>query len=296
MKIVIAYLIVFFLYLLSYIPLKHLRTLANYLGKKALKNNYRIVHAITRNLRLCLPLLTVSEQENLKQQRLGAMVQTLLEMSHVWLKPVDDLMAITDTTNVHYDFLDQLESTNNNGCIVLAPHLGNWEVLNYYLTQRENYCGMYTPLKNPVLNSFIKRARGRNGTELIKADKSGVFTVLKRLKKNAMLMLLPDQVPMEGAGGFAPLFGQQAYTMTLAHKLALKTNAKVFIGAAYQTEKGFALTIQPMAEGFYNKCFEESATCLNQSIEHLVKKSPEQYQWEYKRFRVQPNGDESLYK
>jgi KDO2-lipid IV(A) lauroyltransferase len=39
-----------------------------------------------------------------------------------------------------------------------------------------------------------------------------------------------------------------------------------------------------------------AATALNQSVENVVRRIPEQYQWEYKRFRHQPEGRPNPYK
>ena len=39
-----------------------------------------------------------------------------------------------------------------------------------------------------------------------------------------------------------------------------------------------------------------SATALNESIEVCVADCPEQYQWSYKRFRLQAEGKTRLYK
>ena len=46
--------------------------------------------------------------------------------------------------------------------------------------------------------------------------------------------LLPDQVPPEGMGVWAPFFGKPAYTMTLATRLVLQTGAPLLLalGAA----------------------------------------------------------------
>jgi len=39
-----------------------------------------------------------------------------------------------------------------------------------------------------------------------------------------------------------------------------------------------------------------AATALNQSIEDCILDCPEQYQWNYKRFRLQPEGRSSFYR
>ena len=52
--------------------------------------------------------------------------------------------------------------------------------------------------------------------------------------------------------------------------------------------------MNPVDEGFYSDDIEESVAAMNRSIEQLAEHSLEQYQWEYKRFKKQPDG-QSLY-
>ena len=106
---------------------------------------------------------------------------------------------------------------------------------------------MYKPLKEPGLNRFIRAARERFNSVLVPTNNTGIRQIIRVLKRQAMVGFLPDQVPEENMGGvFAPLFGHQAYTMTLAHKCDLKTKSKVFIGTAYQVKKGFAVRMIPI--------------------------------------------------
>ena len=82
----------------------------------------------------------------------------------------------------------------------------------------------------PALDRLITRTRSRGGIKMVPANRSGVSKILKSLKQGKIVGVLPDQVPPEEGGTFAPYYTEQALTMTLVSKLLQKTNAKVFCG------------------------------------------------------------------
>ncbi len=295
MKFSYGFIVIGIMRLLSLFKLDRLRKTADFLGPKLLSKNKRTTDAIERNLQLCLPELTVDERNGFIKSRLARMCQTLFEMSHVWLMSPQQLKNYL--IPIYDNSLFEAEINSQHGIIVLSPHIGNWEMMNVYLSQYRTLTVMYRPLKDPGLNRFIRTARERFNSKLVPTNNKGIIQTIRALKAQGMVGLLPDQVPVENVGGvFAPLFGHQAYTMTLAHKLALKTNAKVFIGIAYQCDKGFSVRMKPIDESFYSEDPIIAATCLNEAIERAIMHDPIQNQWEYKRYRVQPEGQQTLYK
>ena len=223
------------------------------------------------------------------------MCQTLFEMSHIWVKSPDEIQKYV--IPLYDNALFETAVTSEKGIIVLAPHIGNWEMMNVYLSQFRTLTVMYRPLKDPALNRFIRVARERFNSILVPTNNKGIIQIVRALKSKGLVGLLPDQVPEENVGGvFAPLFGHQAYTMTLAHKLALKTKSTVFIGTAFQSDNGFSVKMEPLGANFYSEDHLIAAACLNEAIEKAILHDPIQNQWEYKRYRVQPNGKKSLYK
>ena len=116
--------------------------------------------------------------------------------------------------------------------------------------------------------------------------------VLKALQRGEMVGVLPDQVPNDEGGEFANFFGKQALTMTLVSKLAARSQARVFSGFLVRLPKGrgFKLIIREADQAIYDEDLLTSVRGLNKSVEDCVLMAVEQYQWEYKRFRRQPDG------
>ncbi|MBF7073320.1 lysophospholipid acyltransferase family protein [Glaciecola sp. MH2013] len=283
------------IYCLSWVPFDILRRIGRFIGPAILKRDKRTVASVNRNIELCLPELSEQQRASLVVDRYRQLCQTIFEMSHVWLKSESTLSDyfIDEFDNASFEALMQ----GDESVIVLVPHIGNWEMASVYLNKHRRFTAMFQTIKNPRLNSFILKVRQRFGATLVEASSRGVAKLKVALKKpKGLVVILPDQVPGIGAGGvFAPFFHTPALTMTLAHKLALKTGVKVFTCAVFQREQGFAVCARPINESFYSINPEISASALNNDIEELVRMDPVQYQWEYKRFREQPPGVLSPY-
>ena len=51
----------------------------------------------------------------------------------------------------------------------------------------------------------------------------------------------------------------------------------------------YEMVFRPIDEGVYDSDCLTSLAALNRSIERCILECPEQYQWEYKRFKYLPN-------
>jgi KDO2-lipid IV(A) lauroyltransferase len=74
--------------------------------------------------------------------------------------------------------------------------------------------------------------------------------------------------------------------MTLISKLARKTGAPVVAAYAERLPrgKGFRARFRPVDEKVSDPSAEVSAAAVNDAVEELVRLSPDQYQWTYRRF------------
>ena len=99
--------------------------------------------------------------------------------------------------------------------------------------------------------------------------------------------MLPDQDPGEDGGIMVPFFNKEVNTMTLLARLAKKHNAQVIMFWAERLKKGrgFDLNFEPVDLSIHGDDVESYVKVMNQSIETLVRKIPEQYMWSYRRFK-----------
>jgi KDO2-lipid IV(A) lauroyltransferase len=99
--------------------------------------------------------------------------------------------------------------------------------------------------------------------------------------------LLPDQVPPQGMGVWAPFFGKPAYTMTLAARLALHSGAPVVLAWCERLPAGdgFDLHLSRLAEPLPPHDDAAQAAVINRAMEGLILQCPQQYLWGYNRYK-----------
>ena len=119
----------------------------------------------------------------------------------------------------------------------------------------------------------------------VPADMRGVRAMLKALKRGEAIGILPDQVPGVGEGEWTEFFGRPAYTMTLVGRLAEQTGAPVLVcfSERLRAGRGYRFTIEPLLDA---RPPESPVRALNRSLEHIIRRCPEQYLWSYNRYKV----------
>jgi KDO2-lipid IV(A) lauroyltransferase len=142
-----------------------------------------------------------------------------------------------------------------------------------------------TPRK-PWLRELVARARNRPGLHAVPTTLAGVKQLIKALRLGQSVGLLPDQVPPQGQGVWAPFFGRPAYTMTLSARLAQQTGATVLVawGERLPWGRGYRIHVQPLGESLPAD-LQEAATVINRAMEQLIAGCPQQYLWGYARYK-----------
>ena len=173
------------------------------------------------------------------------------------------------------------------GFIILTPHLGCFELIGLYCGMHYPFTILYRPPKISWLGPIFASGRRRAQIKLAHTNIGGVKRLLQALQKGEAIGLLPDQVPGTGEGVWADFFGQRAYTMTLAWKLARRTQAPVIFASAIRLPwgRGYHLFFEPYIFA-PELTMEAAATALNQQLEKLILRSPSQYLWSYNRYKI----------
>ena len=253
---------------------------------------------ITRiNIALCFPELSSTQQRKLVFNSLQHTGMLVLETAVIWRKSYS-LLKQHMSTIVNLDLLEAAKATDR-GIIILLPHLGNWEIFSRYMpVEHDLIMALYEPPSIIELESLMKTGREKDGAKLVPTTSRGVSALLKHLRKGGITCILPDQVPdlNENSGVFAPFFKQPTYTMTLATQLAQKTNSHILAATAKRTKGGFEIRFFKPEESIYAGDTMVAIAAMNRVVEECVREMPEQYQWEYKRFKRQPKGLKSPYK
>ena len=255
------------------------------------------LHATPRQrARVSLSLAITLNGEETRQRLLrSALIETgkaLLEVAKVWNG--DAVGALSLVREVRGAELFDQALAAGRGLIVAAPHLGCWELLNYWLCQRTPIAVAYRPPRQPALEPLLIKARGALAAEQVSAEgASGVRKLFKRLSGGGVVGILPDQQPKQGEGEFAPFFGTPALTMVLLSRLAQRTGAAVLFAFAERLPQGagYRIHVLPAPAGIADAELAVAVGALNRGVETCVRLAPAQYQWSYKRYSIRPPGD-----
>ncbi len=220
----------------------------------------------------------------------GAAGQLLAELPGLWFGPAP---AVQWRGSEHIDAALAL----NRGIIFLTPHLGCFEVTAQAYAQRYGQQGhpmtvLFRPPRKVWLQELVTSARARPGLLTAPTTLAGVKQMIKALRKGDCVGLLPDQVPPQGQGLWAPFFGRDAYTMTLSVRLAQQTNASVLIawGERLTWARGFKVHVQPLHQALPADV-PNAVALINQTMERLIEQCPAQYLWGYARYK-KPHVDD----
>ncbi len=246
------------------------------------------------NLARCFPEMSEKEREKLARTSVVNTVATGFEMATLWRKPWNH--AEDQITRIRNQQLltDGVEA--GRGVLVLVPHIGNWEIFGQYLATVGPTTSLYAPPKIEALDPLIRDGRESTGATLVPTNVRGVRALLKALKGGGIVGVLPDQEPDLSGGDFAPFFGHPTLTMTLAYNLIQRTGCKVVFGFGKRVADGFELVLLPAEQAIYSDEVKVSLAALNRGVESCIAEAPEQYQWEYKRFRRIPEGKSGIYR
>lgn len=222
--------------------------------------------------------------KRLLRQSISESGKAFVELLPMWLRP-DKVVLKHVRGSSGWKRIDAARAAGK-GIILIAPHIGCFEIIGQYFGARHPFTIMYKPSPQPLLNALMLAGRQRSQTKLVPTDMSGVRSLLAALKRHEGIGILPDQVASSGDGVWAPFFGRPAYTPTLVASLQRKTGAAAFFVAAERLSwgRGYHLHAFPV-----NDTLPEDKTAaairINQGVEAVVRRFPAQYLWSYNRHK-----------
>ena len=232
---------------------------------------------------------------NLEHAGYGALLRSaiaesgkaIVELPFVWCAPQD---RVTKHVRMENWELVRRQLDSGKGIVFLTPHLGCFELTAQQVSLRQELTVMYRPPRKSALKPLVEGARARQNMHLAPANLSGVRMLVKALKGGQPVGVLPDQVPQEGEGVWAPFFGREAYTMTLPAKLAQLGRADILLTYAERLPhgRGYVIRFVPF-EGELTGTAAEQAASINRAMEQLIARCPSQYFWSYNRYK-RPQG------
>ena len=220
---------------------------------------------------------------------IGAAGQQVAELPRLWFGP---------PVPVGWEGAAHIEAAlaQRRGVLFLTPHLGCFEVTPRAYAERFGVphaapiTVLYRPSRHAALDALLRQARQRPGMAAAPTTLAGVRQLMQALRRGEAVGLLPDQVPPQGLGVWAPFFGRPAYTMTLAARLAQQPGVQVLLawGQRLPWGRGYVVHVQPWAQAMDEPLAADPAQAaaqINRAMVLLIRRCPEQYLWGYARYK-----------
>lgn len=277
---------------ITFLPMPVLWVLGNLLGAIYYLVPSKIKKVTSINIGLCFPELGKEGQRRLILRHFRALGVSILCYGLCWWSSPPRLRRLVKTRDrQHYD-----EAIAAGRSIILfAPHFLAIDICGILLSSERKMITMYRASRNRLLDSVLKK-RSRYDAVLFER-KSNLKALIRYLREGRPFYYLPDQDPGGAESVFVPFFGVQAATVTALSRITKMTDAAVIpcYGRILPWGRGFEVRFEEPFRDYPSGDLEKDARRMNEEIERVVRKNPEQYLWGYRRFKTRPAGSPPLY-
>jgi KDO2-lipid IV(A) lauroyltransferase len=197
----------------------------------------------------------------------------------------EDLLARID---LDMPILDHYFEKNQN-LVVVAGHLGNWEMLNLFGSARLSHqmVVVYHELQNDVFEDWFKNVRTRFGTEMV-TMKEAISKAMQPRDRPFIFILINDQSPVPEKAFWTKFLNQDTGVFRGVELIARRLNSPVLYMAVLKNEakRGFY-------KGYFRLITETPKQEPNNSIlqaqigflEQDIIQQPDNWLWSHKRWK-----------
>jgi Kdo2-lipid IVA lauroyltransferase/acyltransferase len=180
------------------------------------------------------------------------------------------------------------------GVLLVTGHLGNWELGGSYIAARGiPIDAIARHMSNRLFERYLTRVREDYGVKVI-FDELAVREIPRSMRAARMVGMLSDQGVGSLASSFVPFFGRMAKTPRGPAVFALRLNVPmVFVIAIRKTNGKFRLIVEPLEvvdTGDRDADTLRLVAQYTERLEYWVRQYPEQYFWQHRRWKIQPDG------
>jgi KDO2-lipid IV(A) lauroyltransferase len=269
--------------LLARLPLRWLHALGAIAGWLVDRASPRYARRITENLAASGVARDAAGLAGMRRRVVAELGKGAFELPALWCRPPDEVDPLMRAVR-GWDIVDGARAAGR-GVLLLTPHLGSFEIAALYAARRVPLTILYRPPKLAWLEPMLRAGRAGGLGQLAPTNLTGVRRLLKALRAGEAVGLLPDQVPGMGEGAWAPFFGRPAFTMTLVGRLQKATNCVLVLAFARRLPRGrgFEMDLEVLDADLSGP---DGVARLNEAVESLVRRCPEQYLWSYNRYKA----------
>jgi len=274
--------IITFFFIFKIIGYKNSSNLGSIIGKK-IGPIFRSNNKILENLNKCNVGTSNEERQNIIKNMWGNYGRILSE--YIYLKEFkkNNLNQFIEIEGLEY--LNEIKK-NNKQAIFVSGHFNNFELMAMEIEKAGiNLAALYRPLNNPFLNIIMENIRKKHICKTqIKKGKKGTRDLLKLFKENFSIALMIDQRVSEGIS--VNFFNRKAKTTTIPAQFIKKYECEI-IPVYIERIQNFNFKLHFKKPVQFNNQFsiEEITLKLNQTLEKMILKNPDQWIWSHDRWK-----------
>lgn len=178
------------------------------------------------------------------------------------------------------------------GIILVTGHHGNWELLAAYIAARGIPIDVIARgMGNPLFGVYVDEIRTALGMTVVH-DSDAVKRTPRALKAGRAVGFVADQGVLGLASTYVNFLGRPAKTPRGAAVFALRFNSPVlFIDGIRQPNGKYQIVIEPVEvalTGNREADVDAIVARFTEMLEQWVRRVPEQYFWQHRRWKRQP--------
>ncbi|MED7787916.1 LPS biosynthesis protein [Francisella sp. 19X1-34] len=278
--------------IVNILPYKALMRLAigiGFLAKPLAKKRNQI--AIT-NLKIAFPEKSDQEIKKLADESYKSACMAGFESLIAWFMSDKNFKKLNIDISEFDTFIDTHNDPNKT-LLALGFHFHSLEIAGRYVGNNIKPLSiMYQKHSSPLMEHIITTSREKYIDKCF--QRKNIVSVIKSLKRGMTMWYAPDQDFKEHII-FVDFFNKLCSTLTVTPWLAQKTGATV-VPMYYIRKKDLSgyklISCEPIE--FTGDPYKD-ANMTNRFLESAIRKYPEQYLWQHRRYKTRPPGEEKIY-
>lgn len=215
---------------------------------------------------------------------------------HQVICALETLRAIFDPKAVELvgydDFAKTLQECQaaGKGTIIAAAHVGSWELVGHYLAKASGWRmqALAKPSGIPGVKGFLEGVRARLGMKVFWTDSRSLLPdILRALKAGEVVGFVMDQKPQNRQGPKVSFMGYETEFVPGPATMSCRVGAGIVSAFCMRVGpwryKLYARIVVPPNHG--RDDVDAMTAELAKEIETIVTDYPEQWTWNYKRWR-----------
>jgi KDO2-lipid IV(A) lauroyltransferase len=271
------------------LPFRIIVTIGQAMGLLLYRISSSRLQVARKNIELCFPALSATEQSNLVKQHFISLGIGFFEVGMARWKSNQSLKKIIEIKGIEH-LIRAVKK--NRGVILMSAHftmleisalIGRNEIVQEDLPPM---VGMFRLGKNSIINQFFRNTRLRSTESLV--TKFEVKDLIRALKDKKLVWYASDQSFTGKNAISVNFFKHPAMTNPGIIRIAKITGSPVlpYFPSRLANGKGYVLEVLPEIESFPSEDTNNDMKKIHALLEQHILQNPEQYYWIHRRFKT----------